>query len=206
MIPPIIAAQFAKPLVKWGSIAGGAVILLSSVWVHGCSKGEEWEQAKQNEAIARQVEKNMQEAVKANEMEAVVVKANDQAERVIEAKAEIIKKEVVHHARKNPKPLATATIAIYDKLVSLPNEAGRSVSASNPGTGTPEVPRGRLDGETTTALQDENGQAVELTTEELAQAAVDFAEKYALMKNAYKGLSDWNDGRERLELERVPHD
>lgn len=203
MIPPIIAAQFAKPLVKWGSIAGCAVLLLSSVWVHGCSKGEEWEQAKQNEAIARQFEKNMQEAVKANEMESVVVKANDQAERVIEAKAEIIKKEVVHHARKNPKPLAAATIAIYDKLVSLPNEAGRSVPSTDPGAGTSEVPRGGLATQTVAGVQDENGQVVELTTEELAQAAVDFAEKYALMKNAYKGLSDWNDGRERLELERL---
>ena len=60
--------------------------------------------------------------------------------------------------------------------------------------------------QTVAGLQDENGQAVELTTEELAQAAVDFAEKYALMKNAYKGLSDWNEGRERLELERLNHE
>mgnify|MGYP003545647328 FL=1 len=139
-------------------------------------------------------------------MEAVVVKANDQAERVIEAKAEQVKKEVVYHARKNPKPLAAATIAIYDQLVSLPNEAGRSLPTPDPRAGTSEVSRGGLAVETITAIQDEDGNRIELTTEELAQAAVDFAEKYALMKNAYKGLSDWNEGRERLELERLNHE
>lgn len=203
MIPALLTA---KPLIKYGVMAGAAVLLVGSMWGHGYFTGKKVVHEEWDAAIAQASANAIHESVKADAMEAVVVKENDQAERVIEAKAEQVKKEVMHHARKNPKPLAAATIAIYDKLVSLPNEAGRSVPSTDPRAGTPEVPRGRLDGETTTALQDENGQAVELTTEELSQAAVDFAEKYALMKNAYKGLSDWNEGRERLELERLNHE
>lgn len=203
---PILAAQFAKPAIKYGVIAGGAVVLVSLIWWNGYSKGKRVIQNEWDAAIATASAQAIHESVKADAMESVVVKANNQAERVIEAKAEQVKKEVVHHARKNPKPLAAATIAIYDKLVSLPNEAGRSVPSADTSTGAPEVPRAGLAVETIAGIQDENGQAVELTTEELAQAAVDFAEKYALMKNAYRGLSDWNDGRERLELERLQHD
>jgi hypothetical protein len=200
MLPALMAA---KPLIKYGVLIGVPVLILTISHTTAYFKGKAACAREQDALIAEASMEAMKESVKADAMEAKVVKENDQAERVIEAKAEQAKKEVVHHARKNPKPLAAATIAIYDRLVSLPNEAGRSVPSTNPGTAAPQIPRGRLAVETTTAIQDEDGNRIELTTEELAQAAVDFAEKYALMKNAYKGLSDWNDGRERLELERL---
>jgi hypothetical protein len=200
MLPALMAA---KPLIKYGVLIGVPVLILTISHTTVYFKGKAACAREQDALIAEASMEAMKESVKADAMEAKVVKENDQAERVIEAKAEQVKKEVVHHARKNPKPLAAATIAIYDRLVSLPNEAGRSVPAPDSSAGAPEVPRAGLAAQTTTALQDENGNAVELTTEELAQAAVDFAKKYALMKNAYKGLSDWNDGREQLELERL---
>lgn len=205
MLPALMAA---KPLVKYGVLAGVAILLIGSIWGHGYFTGKKVVHEEWDAAIATASAQAIRESVKADAMESAIVKANDQAERVIEAKAEIIKKEVVHHARKNPKPLAAATVAIYDRLVSLPNEAGRSVSSTDPSAGTPEVPRGGVATETVTRIPLDDGRTgeIELTTEELAQAAVDFAEKYALMKNAYKGLSDWNDGRERLELERLQHD
>ena len=203
MLPALMAA---KPLIKYGVMAGVAVVLIGSIWGHGYFTGKKVVNEEWDAAIAQASANAVHESVKADAMESAIVKQNDQAERVIEAKAEQVKKEVVHHARKNPKPLAAATIAIYDRLVSLPNEAGRSVPSTDPSAGTSEISRGRVAIETTTGIQDEDGNPIELTTEELAQAAVDFAEKYALMKNAYKGLSDWNDGRERLELERLQHD
>lgn len=205
MIPALMAA---KPLIKYGVMAGAAVFLVGSIWGHGYFTGKKVVHKEWDSAIAQASAQAIHESVKADAMESVVVKANDQAERVIEAKAEQVKKEVVHHAKKNPTPLAAATVAIYDRLISLPNEAGRSVSAADPGAGASEVSRGALAVETTprVSVTIDTDESVELTTEELAQAAVDFAEKYALMKNAYKGLSDWNDGRERLELERLPHD
>ena len=203
MLPALLAA---KPLIKYGVLIGVPLLLLTISHTTVYFKGKAACAREQDALIAQASMQAMKESVKANAMESAIVKANDQAERVIEAKAEEVKKEVVRYAKKDPKILRAATVAIYDRLVSLPNEAGRSVPPTDHGTGTPEVPRGGLAAQTVAGLQDENGQAVELTTEELAQAAVDFAEKYALMKNAYKGLSDWNDGRERLELERLSHE
>lgn len=57
--------------------------------------------------------------------------------------------------------------------------------------------------ETPLILRDEAGQDIGLTTEDLAQAATDFAEKYALMKERYRQLSEWNDKREHMEIERL---
>jgi hypothetical protein len=202
----LLAAQFAKPAIRYGVIAGVLMLVIGSIWWHGYNKGKSVIQSRWDNSIALASAHAVQESVKASAMESAVVKANDQAERVIEAKAEIIKKEVVRYAKKDPKPLRAATIAIYDKLVSLPNEAGRSLPSTDSSAGASEVPRAGLAAQAVAGIQDENGNAVELTTEELAQAAVDFAEKYALIKNAYKGLSDWNDGRERLELERLNHE
>lgn len=203
MLPALLAA---KPLIKYGVMAGVAVLLVGSIWGHGYFTGKKVVHKEWDSAIAQASAEAIHESVKASAMESAVVKANDQEERVIEVKAEQVKKEVVHHARKNPKPLAAATMAIYDRLISLPNEAGRSVPPADSGTGASDVSRGGLAAQTVAGIQDENGNTIELTTEELAQAAVDFAEKYALMKNAYKGLSDWNDGRERLELERLRYE
>lgn len=206
MIPPVLAGAFAKPLIKYGVMAGAAVLLVGSIWGHGYFTGKESVQEEWDASIAQAAAHAVHESVKADAMESAVVKVNEQDKRVIAVKKEQIERKVVHHARKNPKPLSDATVAIYNELVSLPNEAGRNLPSADPGARAPEIPRGGLAAQTVAGLQDENGQAVELTTEELAQAAVDFAEKYALMKNAYKGLSDWNDGRERLELERLSHD
>lgn len=200
MLPALMAA---RPLIKYGVMTGAGVFLVGSIWGHGYYTGKKVVHEEWDAAIAQASLDAMLESVKVDAMESVVVKQNDQAERIIEAKAEIIKKEVVHHARKNQKPLAAAAIAIYDRLISLPNEAGGRVSTADSGTGTSEVSRGGLAVETVTRIQDEDGNSLELTTEELAQAAVDFAEKYALLKNTYKGLSDWNEGREALELTRV---
>lgn len=210
---PVLAAAFAKPAIRYGVMGGAAFLLVGSIWGHGYATGKKVVHEEWNAEIAAASASAVHESVKAEAMESVVVKATDQAERVIEAKAEPIKKEVVHHAKKDKKPLSAATVAIYDRLISLPNEAGRSVPPADLSAGAPEVPRGGLAVETADRVsnariqvQPGDGEPVELTTEELAQAAVDFAEKYALMKNAYKGLSDWNEGRERLELQRLQQD
>lgn len=200
MLPALLAA---KPLIKYGVMIGVPVLLLTVSHTTVYFKGKAACARAQDALIAQASREAMRESVKADAMESAVVKENDQAERVIEAKAEIIKKEVVRYARKNQKPLRAATVAMYDRLIGLPNEAGRSVPATDPSAGASEVSPGGLAAQATTAIQDTEGNTLELTTEELAQAAGDFAEKYALMKNAYKGLSDWNDGREQLELERL---
>ena len=204
MLPALMAA---KPLIKYGVMIGVPLLILSyshtKVYFAGkAAVYEEWDTANAEKAA-----QNVHEVVKAEAMESKVVKEYDAAERVIQAYAEQVKKEVVDHAKQNKRPLSAAVVTIYDRLISVPNKAGISVPSPDPGTGASEVPRGGVAVETPPRVQvDTNGDTVELTTEELVQAAVDFAEKYALMKNAYKGLSEWNDGREQLELDRLKPD
>ena len=200
MLPALMAA---KPLIKYGIMIGVPVLILTISHTTVYFKGKAACAREQDRAIAQASVNAMRESVKADAMESVIVKANDQAERVIEVKAEQVKKKVVHHAKKDPKPLSAATVAIYNELISLPNEAGLSVPAADPSTGASEVPRGGLAVETVTRIQDAEGNTIELTTEELAQAVTDFSKLFAKMKNRYSGFSDWNEGRERLELERL---
>jgi hypothetical protein len=202
----LLAAQFAKPLVRYGAIAGGLALLIGAIWVHGYHKGQRVVQNSWDAAIAQASVNAVNESVKAAAMESAVVKAGDLAERVIEAKAEIVKQKVVRYAKKDPTPLRAATIAIYDELIRLPNEAGHSLPSTDPSAGTPEISRGGVAIETVTRIQDEEGNEIELTTEELAQAATDFSKLFAKMKNKYGVFSEWNEGREKLELERITKD
>lgn len=204
MLPALLAA---KPVIRYAILIGGPILILlishTSLYVSGKNAGKKQILAEWNAAIALQAEQSVQQAIQAHAMESAVVKSADSEERTIEVKAEQLKKKVVAHARKNPQPLTPATVALYDRLIRLPNETGHDLPAPDPGAGKPEVPRGGMAVETVTGIQDEDGNNIILTTEELAQAAVDFAEKYALMKNAYQALSAWNDGREAIELKRL---
>lgn len=214
MIPPFlaekaaelvapIAAKFASPLVKWGTVAGVVVVLLAwtnwKTYDHMRASCEE----ERVRMVAAQAEESAKMAVKAHQMGSVAVQEAQHADRVIEAKIETVRKEVVSHAKKNPKPLDTATRVIYDRLISVPNETAVSVPAADPSAGGAEVPRGGVAAEASAILRDEEDHDIGLTTEELAQAATDFAEKYARMKERYRALSDWNDDREHLEIERL---
>lgn len=153
--------------------------------------------------VAAQAEEAARMAVQAHQMGSVAVQEARHAERTIETKMNEVRKEVVSHAKQNPKPLNTATVAIYDRLIRVPNETAVPVPAADPGTGGAEIPRGGVGAETPLFLRDEEGHDIGLTTEDLAQAATDFAEKYARLKSRYRDLSDWNDAREHLEIERL---
>lgn len=198
-----IAAKFASPLVKWGTVAGVVVALMVCTWWTTYDYMRTACEEERVRMVAAHAEEAAKMAVRAHQMGSVAVQDSQQAERVIADKMDEVKKEVVAYAKKNPKPLSTATVAIYDRLVSVPNETALSVPAADSGSGGVEVPRGGVAAETSAVLRDEEGNDVGLTTEELAQAATDFAEKYARMKERYKALSDWNDDREHLEIERL---
>lgn len=214
MIPPFlvtkvaellapVAAKFASPLVKWGTVAGLVVVLLA--WTNWKTYDRMRTACEDERArmVAAQAEEAARMAVQAHQMGSVAVQESQQAERIIAEKMDEVKKEVVTYAKQNPKPLSAAAVAMYDQLISVPNETALSVPAADSGTGGAEVPRGGVAAETPLILRDEEGHDVGLTTEDLAQAATDFAEKYALMKSRYKDLSDWNDRREHLEIERL---
>lgn len=200
MLPALMAA---KPLIKYGVLIGVPLLILTISHTTVYFKGKAACQREQDAIIAHASMQAMKESVKADAMESVVVKKNDQADRAIDVKSETNKKEVASHAKANRKPISAATVAIYDRLISLPNEAGISVPSTDPSPRAPEVPRGGVEAQAVARVQDEEGNTVELTTEELELAAADWSELFAKMKNKYSGFSEWNDGREGLELKRL---
>lgn len=214
MIPPFlvtkaaqllapVAAKFASPLVKWGTVAGVVVVLLAWTNWRTYDRMRTACEEERVRMVAAQAEEAARMAVQAHQMGSVAVQEARHAERTIETKMNEVRKEVVSHAKQNPKPLNTATVAIYDRLIRVPNETAVPVPAADPGTGGAEIPRGGVGAETPLFLRDEEGHDIGLTTEDLAQAATDFAEKYARLKSRYRDLSDWNDAREHLEIERL---
>lgn len=214
MIPPFlvtkaaellapVAAKFTSPLVKWGALAGVVVLLLA--WTNWKTYDRMRAACEEERVrmVAEQAEEAARMAVQAHQMGSVAVQQSQQAERAIVDKMDEVKKEVVAHAKHNPKPLSTATQSIYRELIRVPNETALSVPAADSGAGGAQVSSGGVGAKAAEGLRDEEGADIGLTTEDLAQAATDFAEKYALMKDRYKQLSDWNDNREHLEIERL---
>lgn len=168
MIPPFlaekaaelvapIAAKFSSPLVKWGTVAGVVVLLLAwTNWKTYDAMRSACEEERVR-MVAAQAEEAAKMAVRAHQMGSVAVQEAQHADRVIEAKIETVRKEVVSHAKKNPKPLDTATRVIYDRLISVPNETAVSVPTADPSTGGVEVPRGGVAAEASAVLRDEEG-------------------------------------------------
>lgn len=200
MFPALMAAQ---PLIRYGVLIGVPVLLAGLLFGWGYVKGRADMKATWDAAIAEQAQENAKHVVQAEAMEAQVIRKTDGQERQIQEQVRQIEKEARPHVTR--KPISRTVERVYDRLVELSNEAGRGVSSPDPGSGKPEVSRGTVAAETAArvSVPAEDGASVELTTEELLQAAVDFAEKYALLKNAYQGFSTWNDGREALELSRL---
>jgi len=216
MIPPFlatkaaellapVAATFASPLVKWGSIAGAVVLLVAFTnWKTYDYMRTQCEQSKLA-ALAEQAQEMAKQTVAASQMGSQVAKATEQSGRVIEQQATVIKRKVASHAKAKPAiPLSPEFVRLYDELRRVPNEAGHTLPADS-GAGRPEVSRGEVRAPTPQLVQVDvaDGESIELTTDELYQAVMDAYEKLAEVKNDYRGFSEWNDGRERIELERM---
>lgn len=211
MLP--LAPLLAKPLVKYGLMIVGPILIASVIYAKGYynGKGAEREvcQAALNETIAAQAKASNQQLVQAHELTVRIDELSRQADKTREEQAEAIKRKVASHASKKPAiPLSPEFVALYDELRRVPNQAGvhpRSTDASASGS---HVSGGEVPTPSSQLVQifDENGEAIELTTDELQQAVTDAFIKLGEIKDDYSALSAWNDGRERIELERLSHE
>jgi hypothetical protein len=198
MLPALMAL---KPAIKYGVPVAILVALIGGTNTCSYVKGKRVVQQAWDASIAQQAAQSVREVVKAQAMESEVVRESDVRERDIKRKVDTIRKKVLRDPHKTIT-LSPATVRLHDELRSLSNKTDDRVPAADPGTGSPEILRGGLGSATTEVLQVEDGEFVELTMEELKQAATDYFEKYALLRNNYRGLSEWNDGREALEKAR----
>ncbi len=214
MIPPFlitkaagllapVAAKFTSPLVKWGAVAGGVALVLAwTNWKTYDSMRTACEEERVR-MVAQQADDAAKTSVQAHQMGSSAVREAQREERSIADKMADVKKEVVSHAKQHPQPISPAAVSLYDELIRVPNETAVRPPAADLGAGGAEVPRGGVGAETPLLLRDEEGEDIGLTMEDLAQAATDFAEKYARMNARYQQLSAWNDDLEHLEIERL---
>lgn len=202
---PLIAAKLANPFIKYGLMG----IALIALWTQAYYQGKGVERKYWEQLFTKQTSENIaKQTVEENTMTSAVTKEDIQAKREVKERIKIVNKEVIRYVDKIPsKPLDADLIRMYDTLLGVLNSTARDVPSSDADAGTSQIPRRGMDPATPEVihLETDDGQ-IDLTTDELIQAVVDMSEKYALMKQSYKGATDWNDGRERIELERLHHE
>ena len=203
MLPALLAA---KPLIKYGVMIGVPVAAFLLGLTIGHFRGEAEVYEEWDASNAQQAAKNVQEVVKADVMASEVGKIHEQATQELKQKETAIKRKAAQYAKSKPDiPLSPVFVDLYDELRRMSNEAGRRVPSTDPGAGAPEVPSGEV--RTATAqvvqVQTDDGEIIELTTEELYQAVTDAFVKLGEAKKDYSGFDQWNEGREQLELDRL---
>lgn len=142
MIPAVLAAQFAKPLVKWGAIIGGIVLLLTIYGVWCYAKGKAAVQQRWDASIAQQARESALQVIAEAKMSNDVLKAHADQERDAEAKIEPIEREVIRYvqAPDKPCPVSPKFVRLFDQLSRLPGASDLSVSAPDASPGEPVEP------------------------------------------------------------------
>jgi len=197
MLPALVAL---RPALKYGLMVGIPVALFGGGYVTGCTNGERNVHQEWDASIAMQAAKVGPEVIKAQAMESAVVKQVDVRQRDIRQRTNSMRNRKVAHDK--TIVLSPATVRLHDELRGLSEQTGDRLSDTDPRAGTSQVPPGGMGSAVAEVVQGDDGDAIELTHEELRQAVIDFYERYALLRNQYRGFSEWNDGRERLEKAR----
>lgn len=211
MIPPSIATAFAKPLVKWGAI-GGAVLLLVAftTWQTYDMMRTACEDEKMvavQAAASAAAESARQQLMATIELNARIAQERDENGRELQALQESV--------RKKARKYAGVKIAVPADLVRIHDEYARVSETSGAsdalpadlGTGRAEIQSGTVPTETEHRVQVKLGNdTVTMTVEGTVLMLSDTYDKFGACLNDYSGFNGWNNGRERLELERLQHD
>jgi hypothetical protein len=180
MIPAVLAAQFAKPLVKWGAIIGGIVLVFGIGHVRGCAVGEDNIQTKWDAAIAKQAQESALQVIAEAKMSNEVLKEHAEAEREAESRMAPIEREVIRYVQAPDKPCSVDPefVRLFDELSRLPGSSTDSVSAPDASAGEPI----------------EQGSAG-ITTTELLQAYYAAIDELMFLWIDYEALVQWERGR-----------
>ncbi len=211
MIPPFIAAPFAKPLVKWGVIGGAVVgLLLITNWMTYDAMRSACEDEK-NIAI-QAASQAATKAATAQLMATIALNAKVAAER---GQKDVELQALRENVRKKARKYAGVKIAVPADLVRIHDEYARVSETSGAsdalpadlGTGRAEIQSGTVPTETEHRVQVQLGNdTVTMTVEGTVLMLSDTYDKFGACLNDYSGFNGWNNGRERLELERLQHD
>lgn len=177
---PILAAQFAKPLVKWGAIVGGIVLLLLAVWLHGRSSGKKVVQMAWDASIAQQAQQSAAQVIAEAQMSNEALKRHAEHEREAEARIEPIEREVIRYVQAPDKPCSVDPefVRLFDELSRLPGADTERLSAPDASAGE-------------SVEQESTG----ITTTELLQAYYAAIDELMFIWIDYSALVQWERGR-----------
>lgn len=202
MFPALLAA---KPLVRYGVMIGVPVaLLLVCIWriySWGYGNGHDAAEEVYQSNLATQINEMSRQVVAAKEMESKVVREHTDRTLQMEQQFEAFKRKVAEDAKTTPAiPLSRRTLARYDELRRMSNDAAPRVPAASPGPGPSAVQPGEVQAAPTQLIQvtSDDGEHIGLTTIELGQAVTDIVKKLAECKSDYAALSAFNDGREDM--------
>lgn len=218
MIPPFLiekaaafaaplAAKLTSPLVKWGAIAAGVALLVVCTWwktydVMRTACEEEKVIAAQQAATAA-IEEQRRQLVATMALNAKISEERDQKTRELE--------EFVDSVRKKARKYADVKIHIPTDIVRIHDEYARMSETTPSGPALPdsrsggtEVQSGAVSTQAEQRVRVELGDStVEMTLE---NAVVMLSDTYKTLQAAlrdYRHFSEWNDGREEIELTRT---
>lgn len=180
MIPAVLAAQFAKPLVKWGAIVGGIVLLLAVYGVWCYAKGKAAVKQEWDASIAQQARESALQVIAEAQMSNDVLKAHADQERDAEARIEPIEREVIRYVQAPDKPCSVDPefVRLFDELSRLPGADPERLSAPDASPGEPVEPP-----------------ATGITTTELLQAYYAAIDELMFLWIDYEALVQWERGR-----------
>lgn len=218
MIPPFLiekaaafaaplAAKLTSPLVKWGAIAAGAVILVMCTWwktydAMRTACEEEKVIAAQQAATAAIAEQRRQ-LVATMALNAKISEEKDQKTRELEAFVESVRKKARKYAAVKVE-IPADIVRIHDEYARMSETPPAGSTLPDSRTGGTEVQSGAVSTQAELRVQVDLGDGtVEMTLENAINMLSDTYKTLQAALRDYRHFSEWNDGREAIELTRT---
>lgn len=191
MIPAVLAAQFAKPLVKWVAIVGGIALVFGIGHVRGCVVGEDNIQSKWDAAISKQAQESALQVIAEAQMSNEVLKDHAENVRDAESRIEPIEREVIRYVQAPDQPCSVDPefVRLFDELSRLPGSDTNRLSATDAGAGDAVEPP-----------------ATGITTTELLQAYYAAIDELMFLWIDYEALVQWERGRYIVQQTQAEQD
>lgn len=212
MIPPFIAAPFAKPLVKWGAIGGAVVaLMLITNWMTYDAMRSACEDEKNiaiQAAANAATESARQQLFSTIALNAKVAEERDQKDAELQTLRESVQKKARKYAHVKIAVPADL-VRVHDEYAQLSGKASRpsELQPADSGTGGTEVSPGAVPPQAEQRVSVTlGGEAVSMTVEGVSNMLGDTYDKFGLCLKDYSMFNGWNEGREEIELKRLSHE
>lgn len=218
MIPPFlvtkatqllapVAAKLTSPLVKWGAIAGAVVLLVLCTWWKTYDEMrtacEEEKVLAAQQAATAAIEEQRRQLVATMALNAKISEERDQKTRELEEFVDSVRKKARKYADVKIQ-VPTDIVRIHDEYARMSDPTPSGAALPDPRSGGIEVQSGAIPSQAEQRVRVDLGDGtVEMTLE---NAVLMLSDTYKTLQAAlrdYRTFSEWNDGREDIELTRT---